>query len=106
MKQLSLTIALTLLCTATYAEEGRIYGDLAFATRYSELCTKYDENANDWAVELYQEFEKLGLDFKKGAAAHMDSVNYNRGLVDGYVAALSDMPKACRWLKKYIETKR
>lgn len=105
MKKLGITIALLSTCAVSSAEDSNKYGDLAFAMRYSELCTKYDANANDWAVKLYQDFEKTGVDFNKGAAEHMDSVNYNRGMVDGYVAATGDIAKACGLLKNFVRTK-
>lgn len=105
MKKLGLTIVLLSICTFASARDSDKYGDLAFAMRYSELCTKYDANANDWAVKLYQDFDQAGVDFNKGVAEHMDSVNYNRGMVDGYVAATGDIAKACGLLKNFVRTK-
>lgn len=105
MKKLGLTIALLSTCAIASAEDDDKYGDLAFAMRYSELCKKYDANANEWAVKLYQDFEKAGVDFNKSAAEHMGSVNYNRGMVDGYVAAMGDIAKACGLLKNFVRTK-
>src|SRR5690606_15034218 len=105
MKKLGLTIALLSTCAIASAEDDDKYGDLAFAMRYSELCKKYDANANEGAVKLYKDFEKAGVIFNRGAAEHRGFENYNRGRVEGYVAAMGDIAKARGLLKNFVRPK-
>ena len=96
------------ISSSAHSVEPTPVGDLAIAMRYDEVCSAFDKTSNDKAMLLLERVQKSGIDLSKLDIDHMSTINYGRGLVDGFYrgfSAVSTNKSACATLKKELVDK-